>query len=111
MNVEFAAKESRLPTIDKLKCVGQSLVLLPVSQADFTRFRLDSTHSTFIAHAQRGGLLWFKGHEHLVAAREFFGEAQITEGKITPASLQLNVKTDSMVETSDAFTDTAKTDY
>jgi polyisoprenoid-binding protein YceI len=72
------------------------------------RFRLDSSQSKFIAHALRGGLLWFKGHEHLVAAREFSGEAQMSPEKITPASLQLTVKTDSMVETSDAFTEQQK---
>jgi polyisoprenoid-binding protein YceI len=68
------------------------------------RFRLDASRSKFIAHAQRGGLLWFKGHEHLVAAREFSGEVVITPGGISTASLQLIVKADSMVETSDAFT-------
>jgi polyisoprenoid-binding protein YceI len=79
------------------------------SQAVSTqRFRLASSQSKFIAHALRGGLLWFKGHEHLVAAREFSGEAQMTPDKITPASLQLRVRTDSMVETSDAFTEPQK---
>jgi polyisoprenoid-binding protein YceI len=72
------------------------------------RFRLVSSQSKFIAHALRGGLLWFKGHEHLVAAREFTGEAQLSPDTITPASLQLTVKTDSMVETSDAFTEPQK---
>ena len=72
------------------------------------RFRLDSSQSKFIAHALRGGLLWFKGHEHLVAAREFSGEAQMSPDKITSGSLQLTVKTDSMVETSDAFTEQQK---
>lgn len=81
----------------------------PASQTITThRFRLDSSQSKFIAHALRGGLLWFKGHEHLIAAREFSGEAQITPDKITPASLQLTVRTDSMVETSDAFSETQK---
>lgn len=81
----------------------------PAPQATSThRFRLDSSQSKFIAHAQRGGLMWFKGHDHLVAAREFSGEAQITPGKITPASLQLTVRTESMVETSDAFTEPQK---
>src|SRR4029434_1666206 len=61
-------------------------------QANATqRYRLDSSQSKFIAHGLRGGLLWFKGHEHLVAAREFSGEAQITPDKITPASLPLHV--------------------
>jgi len=72
------------------------------------RFRLDSSQSKFIAHALRGGLFWFKGHEHLVAAREFSGEAEMSPDKITSGSLQLTVKTDSMVETSDAFTEQQK---
>ncbi|HEY8188446.1 MAG TPA: YceI family protein [Pyrinomonadaceae bacterium] len=80
-----------------------------VSQAAATqRFRLDASQSKFIAHGQRGGLFWFKGHEHLVAAREFSGEALITVDQITPASLELTVKADSMVETSDAFTEPQK---
>lgn len=72
------------------------------------RFILDPSQSKFIAHAQRGGVLWFKGHEHLVAAREFSGEAQLNTASLTASSLQLIVKTDSMVETSDAFTEQQK---
>ena len=68
------------------------------------RFQLDSSRSQFIAHALRGGLLWFKGHEHLVAAREFSGEAQLNAASLGASSLELTVKTDSMAETSDAFT-------
>lgn len=95
-----------------------ALLVLPPSKArahptasqsiSTQRFRLDSSQSKFIAHALRGGPLWFKGHEHLVAAREFSGEAQLTPDNITPASLQLMVRTDSMVETSDAFTEPQK---
>ena len=77
----------------------------PARQAAATvRFRLDPSQSKFIAHAQRGGLLWFKGHEHLVAAREFSGEAKLNTDSLAASSLQLTVKTDSMEETSDAFT-------
>lgn len=72
------------------------------------RFRLDPSQSKFIAHALRGGLLWFKGHEHLVAAREFSGEAQLNSGSLAASSLLLTVKTDSMEETSDAFTEPQK---
>ena len=68
------------------------------------RFRLVANQSKFIAHAQRGGLLWFKGHEHLVAAREFSGEATFTPDRLASASLALTVKTESLVETSEAFT-------
>jgi polyisoprenoid-binding protein YceI len=72
------------------------------------RYRLDSSQSKFIAHAVRGGLLWFKGHDHLVAVREFTGEAQMTPESITPASLEITAKTKSMVETSSVFTEPQK---
>src|SRR5947207_15391632 len=60
-----------------------------------TRYRLDAAQSKFIAHAHRGGLLWFKGYDHLVAARDFSGEAEITPDAINPASLLLVCKSDS----------------
>ena len=79
------------------------------TQANTTeRYRLDSSQSKFIAHALRGGLFWFKGHEHLVAAREFSGEAQLNSVSLAASSLQLIVQTDSMAETSDAFTEPQK---
>lgn len=71
-------------------------------------FTLDYTQSSFIAHAQRGGLLWFKGHDHLVAARVFTGQARLVANNLASSSLQLNVKTDSMEETSEDFTDAQK---
>jgi polyisoprenoid-binding protein YceI len=75
---------------------------------DTRRYRLDSSQSKFIAHALAGGLLWFKGHDHLVAVREFTGEAQLTPDAITPALLQITAKADSMVETSSVFTEPQK---
>lgn len=68
------------------------------------RYRLDPSQSKFIAHALAGGLLWFKGHDHLVAVRDFTGEAQLTPDSISPASLEITAKAGSMVETSSAFT-------
>src|SRR2546430_505181 len=78
------------------------------SSFDSQRFHLDSSQSKFIAHAIAGGLLWFKGHDHLVAVREFTGEAQLTPDQINPASLEIIAKTASMVETSSVFTDQQK---
>jgi polyisoprenoid-binding protein YceI len=72
------------------------------------RYRLDSSQSKFIAHAMAGGLLWFKGHDHLVAVRDFTGEAQLTPDQINTASLQIDAKTASMIETSSVFTDPQK---
>src|SRR5437879_6199260 len=68
------------------------------------RYRLDSSQSKFIAHGLAAGLLWFKGHDHLVAVRDFTGEAQLTPDSISPASLEITAKAGSMVETSSVFT-------
>ena len=75
---------------------------------DAQRYRLDASQSKFIAHAMAGGLFWFKGHDHLVAVREFSGEAQLTPDQINPASLAITAKSGSMVETSSVFTDQQK---
>ena len=71
-------------------------------------YTLDASQSKFIARAHAGGLLWFKGKDHFVAVREFTGEAQITPGSITPASLEITAKAASLVETRDVFTQPQK---
>lgn len=68
------------------------------------RFRLDPSQSKFIARAFSGGLLWFKGHDHFVAAKEFAGEVEFAPDSISKSSLELRVKADSLVETRDVFT-------
>lgn len=81
---------------------------VPTANLDTVRYRLDASQSKFIAHALRGGLLWFKGHEHLVAVREFTGEVQLTPGSITPSLVRITAKAGSMVETSSVFTEQQK---
>ena len=82
------------------------------SEADVTQatqtFILDSSRSKFMARAFSGGLLWFKGHDHFVAVREFTGEARLTPDTITPASLEIIAKAASLVETRDVFTEPQK---
>lgn len=68
------------------------------------RYAIDANRSTFMVHAFRGGLAWFKGHDHLIAARDFSGIAELTPGDLNPAKLQMKVKADSLEETSDDFT-------
>ena len=77
---------------------------LAVANQSSRNYALDSSQSKFVARAFAGGLLWFKGKDHLVAVREFTGEAQITPGSITPASLEITAKAASMVETREVFT-------
>jgi len=71
-------------------------------------YTLDASQSKFMAHADRSGLLWFKGKDHHLAASEFTGEVGITPQTITPASLHLVVKSASLHETGAAFTDQQK---
>src|SRR5215207_1548650 len=66
-------------------------------------YRLDPSRSKFMIRAFAGGLLWFKGHDHFVAARDFAGEARLTPGSVSPASLNLSVRAASLAETREVF--------
>jgi polyisoprenoid-binding protein YceI len=94
-----------------LVCTGISVVKVEPSGSAVpaeVRYRLDPGKSSFIVRAFSGGLLWFKGHDHLIAIREFNGEVRLTPDTVVPASLQLTVKTNSLVETRDVFTEQQK---
>lgn len=71
-------------------------------------YNLDASQSKFMAHANAGGLLWFKGKDHHLAAREFTGQVEITPDAITPASLRFVVKAASLQETGAEFTQPQK---
>ena len=71
-------------------------------------YTLDASRSKFMAHANRSGLLWFKGHSHHLAASDFSGTVELTPPSITPASLRLAVKAASLHETGADFTDQQK---
>ncbi len=72
------------------------------------RYRLDASRSKFMVRAFAGGPLWFKGHDHFVVARDFSGEVQLTPGASPPASLLMTVRSESLVETRDVFTEQQK---
>ena len=71
-------------------------------------YKLDASRSKFMIRAFAGGLLWFKGHDHFVAARDFDGEARLTPGAVSLASLTLTVRAASLAETRDVFTEQQK---
>jgi polyisoprenoid-binding protein YceI len=77
-------------------------------QASAVVYKLDASRSKFIVRAFAGGALWFKGHDHFVAARDFTGAARLTPGPVNPASLTLTVRAASLVETRDVFTEQQK---
>jgi polyisoprenoid-binding protein YceI len=71
-------------------------------------YRLDAARSRFVIRAFAGGVLWFKGHDHFVAARDFTGEARLTPGSVSPASLTLDVRAASLAETRELFNEQQK---
>src|SRR5215471_10941051 len=91
-----------------LCCVLGSTAVPATTVPQPQRYVLDSSQGKFIAHAFAGGLFWFKGHDHYLAAKEFSGEAEITPDAITPASLHLVVKAASLNETGQVFTEQQK---
>lgn len=72
------------------------------------RYRIDAAQSSFMIRTFSGGVLWFKGHDHFVAARDFTGEVELTPTSVTPAALTLNVRADSLAETRAVFTEQQK---
>lgn len=75
---------------------------------DLARYRIDTSQSKFMVHANRTGVFWFKGHSHRIAVRDFSGEASLMPNVINPASLQMTVKTASLEETDPGFTQEQK---
>ena len=97
----------RIITITLLLIASFAPAALSGAPATVT-YNLDPGQSKFMAHANAGGLLWFKGHNLHLAAREFTGRVEITPNTITPASLRLVVKAASLHETGADFTEPQK---
>ena len=97
----------RTITIGLILAALISTVAYAVPPATVT-YTLDPSQSKFMAHANRSGLLWFKGKSHHLAAGDFTGQVEITPVTITPASLRLVVKAASLHETGADFTEPQK---
>jgi polyisoprenoid-binding protein YceI len=82
--------------------VSGSASLAPV------HYRIDAGQSHFWVRVFSGGLLWFKGHDHFIAIRDFTGDAQLDPGASPPASLEMKIPAASLVETRDVFTEQQK---
>ena len=61
-----------------------------------------------MVHADRAGLGWFKGKSHRIAVRDFSGEASLSLDAVNPASLTMNIRSASLVETGAVFTEQQK---
>src|SRR5687768_7779830 len=78
------------------------------SNQQLSRYRIDTAKSTFMVHANRTGPLWFKGHSHRIAVRDFSGEASLTPNVLNPASLLMTVRAAALEETDPVFTQQQK---
>ena len=58
-----------------------------------------TSESRFTVHASAGGLLSALAHDHNIAIRDFSGLVVFTYHSVTPASLQFNVKSNSLTVT------------
>ena len=87
---------------------GIRTTISSAKSAATVNYVIDPAKSTFKARAFAGGLLWFKGHDHHLVARDFSGDVEVTPGSITPASLRMVVKAASLEETGEAFTEPQK---
>ena len=68
------------------------------------RYQIIPGRSKFMVKASRGGLLWFKGHDHHIAVKDFDGRAELLLDVLEPSSLELNIRAASLEDTSDDFT-------
>lgn len=75
-----------------------------IHSSPIVRYRIDASQSKFMVHASRGGLAYFKGHNHEIAVRDFSGEASLNLDLINPATLSMAIRADSLEETSEVFT-------
>jgi polyisoprenoid-binding protein YceI len=70
-----------------------------LSSPEVRRYRIDAGQSNFMVHAFVGGLLSGFGHNHNIAIKDISGQTEFTDGTVTPASLHLRVRADSLTVT------------
>ena len=99
----LAAQSRGLALQDSEKSLT-SEIIAPASNQALTRYQLDAGQSQFMVRAFAGGLLWFKGHDHFIKVRDFTGEVKLTPTAISPASLNMTIRAESLEETRDLFT-------
>lgn len=72
------------------------MVNAPLSAA---RYRLDAAQSRFSVKAFAGGLLSAFAHDHNIAIKDFSGDITLTPDTVTPATLEMTIKSASLAVT------------
>ena len=63
------------------------------------QYKIDASQSRFMVKVTKDGLLSVLAHDHNIAIRDFSGVVQFNPGPITPASLHLTIKSESLAVT------------
>jgi len=63
------------------------------------QYKIDASQSRFMVKVNKDGLLSVLAHDHNIAIRDISGVAQFTPGPISPASLHLTIKAESLAVT------------
>jgi polyisoprenoid-binding protein YceI len=79
-------------------CLLLSLAGSPTSSAasPSLRYRIEASKSRFIVQVFRSGIFKVFAHDHTIQIRDFSGEAIVTPGSLSPASLHLTIRADSL---------------
>jgi len=72
---------------------------VPSEALPAVQYKIDASQSRFMVKVSKDGLLSVLAHDHNIAIRDISGVAQFTPGPISPASLHLTIKSESLAVT------------
>jgi polyisoprenoid-binding protein YceI len=90
-----ATRSARISSTNSISSVPRTELSVP----EVRRYRIDAGQSSFTVHAFVGGLLSGLGHNHNIAIKDISGETEFTDGTVTPASLRLKIRANSLAVT------------
>ena len=81
-----------------LMSLAVCLAFAPANAAppEVRHYTIDAGQSEFMVHASVGGLFSAFGHDHNIAIKDISGQTEFTDGSVTPASLRMNIRADSL---------------
>ncbi|HJX91687.1 MAG TPA: hypothetical protein VJ372_14395 [Pyrinomonadaceae bacterium] len=88
----LAAHPKTVAGKDSSSSVGAAGMVVP----DVRRYKIDAGQSNFMVHAYVGGLLSTFGHNHNIAVKDMSGDTEFTDGTVSPASLHMKIRADSL---------------
>jgi len=79
------------PAVNRVSAFGPA-----PAPPEVRHYSIDAGQSEFMVHASVGGLLSTFGHNHNIAIKDVSGQTEFTDGTVTPASLRMKIRADSL---------------